>query len=115
MKKVDKRATALAKPIPGQSHWCSGNNNTCAQVVRDGQDHCEARHPNPVNVGPFTILDSQAGFNASLPSGDVDDAFSFRSLALSVSLFRSSLASSAPRKGKFGGRKCIRITATPLP
>ena len=47
---ADRRASALVKPVAGQSRWCEGLGNTCAQVVGNDSDHCEAGHPNAVHT-----------------------------------------------------------------
>lgn len=51
---ADKRTLALVKPIEGQSHWCEGLSDTCAQVVKNDSDHCEARHSNAIRSEVIT-------------------------------------------------------------
>ena len=57
---VDKRTSAQVKPVPGQSHWCEGLSDTCAQVVKNSTVFCEAGHENDI------VTSVASGANASL-------------------------------------------------
>lgn len=76
--KAKGRAAALVQPVPGRSHWCEGRFNTCAQVVRNSSDHCEAGHKNKRVFDSLRMRNpgryADKGFGAPSPaSDDVDD------------------------------------------
>lgn len=71
MTKAQRRDLASAKPVPGQSHWCEGLGDTCAQVVKNDSDHCEAGHEN--HVVSQIVHEPNTKLSALMLSGDVDD------------------------------------------
>ena len=77
MKKVDKRATALAKPIPGQSHWCDGwtaDDFKCMQIVLNTSNHCEAGHKNEIRPITTAAVTTKTGLQADSDSYEVEEA-----------------------------------------
>lgn len=81
--RIDKRAAALVRPIPGQSHWCEGLGDTCTQVVRNDSDHCESGHEN--RVVNTVVRDVSTGLDALSRSEECDNLSPVKRIPVRIS------------------------------